>query len=115
MAPGPPDDAAYQPVPLSAEEYTHSEITRWLHRVEIVIGELRNEVVSRSVYEVEQRHTLAELAELKVVQEKDRLAAQGRHEKLVARMWWVVATAITSMLGFLGLLAAVAGLILKGD
>lgn len=105
------DNESYQPqpLPLSQEEYSRSELVRSLHRVEGVIRELKNEVVSRGVYEVEQRQNVAKLAELESDMEKERMASLARHNSLIASLRWAIGTALTSLLGVAGLVVAIIG------
>lgn len=95
------------------EAYTPGEITRWLTRVELAIGGLRNDVVIRAVYEAERREMERDIADLKVGAEKDRAAALLRHERLVNRAWWLVAGLAGLALTVVGLVLTVVGLFLK--
>lgn len=104
-----PEDHIPPAYPLTAEEYGRGEITRWLQRVENVIRDLRNEVVSRGVYEVERREMERDIAELRTTIEKDRAAAQLRHERLVNRAWWLVAAIVTVALSVAGLFVKAEG------
>lgn len=97
-----------QPGPYGQLEYSTGELTRCLARVEGAIGDLRNEVVSRGVYEVERRGIEADIAELRVQAAEDRAASLLRHERLVARTWWVVATVAGLVLTLAGLIITLA-------
>lgn len=100
----PQEDYSPAPAPfLSPDEYSRAEIARWLHRVERMLGELRLEVVSRGVYEVERREIERDIADLKAEMVEVRNAGERRHERLVARTWWVVAGLVTTALGVVGL------------